>query len=170
MNLIATASVTIAAHVAKVWDALVNPEVIKRYMFGATVISTWKVGDPIVWRGDWKGKPYEDKGVVLEVVAPRRLRVSHFSPLSGKPDTPENYHTLTYELSEQGPQTIVRLAQEEKCDIIAMGTHGRTRLRRLLTGSVAEEVLRHAPCPVLALRTPKPSTRQAPTQTMAKPR
>lgn len=52
-------------------------------------------------------------------------------------------------------EEILRLAQEEKCDIIVMGTHGRTGLRRLLTGSVAEEVLRQASCPVLALRTPE---------------
>jgi len=53
-------------------------------------------------------------------------------------------------------EEIVRLAQEEKCDFIVMGTHGRTGLGRLLTGSVAEEVMRHAPCPVLTLRTPLP--------------
>lgn len=112
MNLIATATITIAVPMAKAWDALVNPAVIKRYMFGSTVVSTWKVGDPIIWRGSWKDMPYEDKGRVLEVDAPRLLRVTHFSPLSGKPDVPENYHTLTYELTERGPWTVVRLSQD----------------------------------------------------------
>jgi nucleotide-binding universal stress UspA family protein/quercetin dioxygenase-like cupin family protein len=47
---------------------------------------------------------------------------------------------------------IVRLAKAIPCDLIVMGTHGRTGLNRLLTGSVAEEVLRRAPCPVMTIK------------------
>jgi nucleotide-binding universal stress UspA family protein len=47
---------------------------------------------------------------------------------------------------------IVRVAEEGGCDLIVMGTHGRTGLRRLVMGSVAEEVLREAPCPVLTVK------------------
>src|SRR5438477_12932758 len=97
-NLEAKAEVTINAPVSRVWDALVNPEIIKRYMFGATVISDWKVGSPIAWKGEWKGKPFEDKGRILEVQRGTRLRYSHFSPLSGAPDRPENYHTVSIEV------------------------------------------------------------------------
>lgn len=50
---------------------------------------------------------------------------------------------------------IVGLAMKLKADLIAIGTHGRTGLYRLLMGSVAEHVLRHAPCPVLAWRKPE---------------
>jgi nucleotide-binding universal stress UspA family protein len=46
----------------------------------------------------------------------------------------------------------VRVAEEGGCDLIVMGTHGRTGLRRLVMGSVAEEVLREAPCPVLSVK------------------
>lgn len=49
---------------------------------------------------------------------------------------------------------IVRLAKEEGAELIVMGTHGRTGLLRLLMGSVAEVVVRRAPCPVLTLRQP----------------
>jgi nucleotide-binding universal stress UspA family protein len=49
---------------------------------------------------------------------------------------------------------ILRVAEETKCDLIVIGTHGRTGLGRLLMGSVAEEVLRKADCPVLTLKTP----------------
>jgi nucleotide-binding universal stress UspA family protein len=52
---------------------------------------------------------------------------------------------------------IVRVADELGCDLIVMGTHGRTGLRRLLLGSVAEQVLRRAPCPVLAVKVPAPA-------------
>jgi len=52
---------------------------------------------------------------------------------------------------------ILRVAAENHSDLIVMGTHGRTGLRRLLMGSVAEQVVRRAPCPVLTVKTPFPA-------------
>jgi nucleotide-binding universal stress UspA family protein len=49
---------------------------------------------------------------------------------------------------------IVRLANEKQADLIVMGTHGRRGLRRLLMGSVAEQVVRKAPCPVVTVKDP----------------
>ncbi len=49
---------------------------------------------------------------------------------------------------------IVKAAEQERADIIVMGTHGRSGLNRLLLGSVAERVIRLAPCPVLTVRQP----------------
>jgi nucleotide-binding universal stress UspA family protein len=54
---------------------------------------------------------------------------------------------------------ILRVAEETKCDVIVIGTHGRTGLGRLLMGSVAEQVVRRAPCPVVTAKTPLPETR-----------
>jgi len=51
---------------------------------------------------------------------------------------------------------ILAAARETHADLVVMGTHGRTGLRRLLMGSVAEQVVRRAPCPVLTVRTPFP--------------
>jgi nucleotide-binding universal stress UspA family protein len=59
-------------------------------------------------------------------------------------------------------KAILDLAQERKCDLIVIGTHGRTGLGRLLMGSVAEQVLRKAQCPVLTVKTPMPA--QAPAE------
>lgn len=112
MNLIARASITINAPVTKVWDALVEPEAIKQYMFGTNVVTDWRVGSPITWKGEWQGKQYEDKGVILRFEPPRVLQYSHFSPLSGLSDKPENYHTVTIELSGEGHQTSVSLSQD----------------------------------------------------------
>lgn len=53
---------------------------------------------------------------------------------------------------------ILRVAEETKCDMIVLGTHGRTGLSRLLMGSVAEQVLRKATCPVLTAKAPQPET------------
>jgi len=52
----------------------------------------------------------------------------------------------------EAPQEIIAVAQEVHADLIAMTTHGRTGLRRLLFGSVAEAVLRAAPVPVFVVR------------------
>jgi nucleotide-binding universal stress UspA family protein len=49
---------------------------------------------------------------------------------------------------------IVALARNYPCDVIVMGTHGRTGLGRLLMGSVAENVVRTAPCPVVTVKAP----------------
>jgi uncharacterized protein YndB with AHSA1/START domain len=115
-NLTAKASTTIHASKDAVWQALVDPGAISRYMFGAQVDSDWREGSPITWKGEFKGKPFEDKGKVLEVAPGKRLRYSHFSPLSGVPDKPENYHTVTIDLSGDGGQTRVSLAQDNNAD------------------------------------------------------
>jgi uncharacterized protein YndB with AHSA1/START domain len=109
---IAHAHITISAPISNVWDALVKPEMIRQYMFGTTAVSDWKEGSPIVWKGEWEGKPYEDKGVILKLKPERVLQYSHFSPLAGQSDVPENYHTVTIELSPEGTGTMLMLAQD----------------------------------------------------------
>jgi uncharacterized protein YndB with AHSA1/START domain len=111
-NLTAKASTLVDEPVADVWRALVTPETIKRYMFGATVVADWRVGGSIVWRGEWKGKPYEDRGKIVRFDAERVLEYTHWSPLSGTPDTPENWHTVTIELESLGARTRISLAQD----------------------------------------------------------
>jgi nucleotide-binding universal stress UspA family protein len=60
---------------------------------------------------------------------------------------------IEHRLQEGDPaRWILQIATDCKCDLIVMGTHGRTGLRRLLMGSVAEQVLRNAACPVLTLK------------------
>ncbi len=51
-------------------------------------------------------------------------------------------------------QEIVQFAEDEKIDLIVIGTHGRTGLDRVFFGSTAERVVRMAPCPVLSVRIP----------------
>lgn len=58
-------------------------------------------------------------------------------------------------LEEGDPaSTIARVAKEGNYDLVVMGTHGRTGLSHLMMGSVAEKVVRMAPCPVLTYRVP----------------
>lgn len=111
-DIIARVSITIDAPKEKVWEALITPKIIKRYMFGTDVVSDFEEGSKIVWKGRWEGKLYEDKGEILEVSPNRRLQYTHFSPLTGQKDIPENYHTVTIELSEGDKKTNVVLTQD----------------------------------------------------------
>jgi nucleotide-binding universal stress UspA family protein len=67
---------------------------------------------------------------------------------------PEQFPVEVVVLDGTAATEIVNLAKDRACDLIVMGTHGRTGLGRLLMGSVAEQVLRHAQCPVLTVKTP----------------
>jgi uncharacterized protein YndB with AHSA1/START domain len=111
-DFIARAAVLIRAPRSLVWGALTTPEIIKQYFFGVEVLTDWQVGSPILYRGEWQGQPFEDKGVILKFEPEKTLVSTHWSPLSGVPDLPENYHTLTYELSEREAATQVRLTQD----------------------------------------------------------
>jgi nucleotide-binding universal stress UspA family protein len=68
---------------------------------------------------------------------------------------PDNRVPMEYKLANgDAVASIVKEAEDTHCDLIVLGTHGRTGLRRLLMGSVAENVVRTAPCPVLVVKAP----------------
>ena len=106
---VARAQVEVAADAQRVWEALTDPDQVAQYMMGTRVETDWQVGSPITWSGEMDGKPYQDKGEVLESDPPHRLSVTHYSPLMGQEDRPENYHTVTYTLEgdgDSGPTTV----------------------------------------------------------------
>jgi nucleotide-binding universal stress UspA family protein len=80
------------------------------------------------------------------------LRAKLHQLLPSDPNVP-----VDHRLAEGDAATeILRLANETRSDVIVMGTHGRTGLARVLMGSVAEQVVRRAPCPVVTMKTPLP--------------
>jgi uncharacterized protein YndB with AHSA1/START domain len=103
--------VHIDASPSRVWDALTNPAKLKDFFFGSDVITDWKVGAPIRFRGEWKGKTYEDRGTIVAFEPPRLLSYTHWSPLSGTEDRPENYHQVAFELQPLHGGTQVTLIQ-----------------------------------------------------------
>ncbi len=111
-TLIAQAEVVIHATPDKVWQALTEPDLIEKYLFGTRVETDWQPGSPVIYRGIWQGKSYEDKGVVLEVEPGRRLVSTFWSALSGVPDEPAYYKTVTYELTPEGQSTHLRVIQD----------------------------------------------------------
>jgi uncharacterized protein YndB with AHSA1/START domain len=104
-------SLLLKASPAVVWQAITDPETIKRYFFGTNVETDWKPGSPITYSGNWKGKEYKDRGTILEVDKEKKLSHTHWSSLSELPDIPENYYTVTYELEPRGEDTLLTVVQ-----------------------------------------------------------
>jgi len=111
-DLTGRASININAPASKVWEALTTPSIIKQYFFGTNAVSDWKVGSPIVFRGEWEGKHYEDKGHIIEIVPKKLFRYSYWSSMSDMEDKPENYVTITYELMGKDNSTTLTITQE----------------------------------------------------------
>jgi len=97
-SMIIKEEVLFRASAEQVWDLLINPEMTKQYMFGCEVLSDWKIGSPVHWKGkteDRKTVVYV-QGEVLEYNEGVKVSSTTFDPNSGMEDIPENYVTLTY--------------------------------------------------------------------------
>lgn len=112
-KLIVQNTIRINAPASEVWDALVNPEKTKVYMFGCETVSDWKPGSPLIWRMDYEGKEFIPvKGFILAIQPTQLLQYSVIDPGAPYPDTPENHLKVTYELSEQDGQTTLTVSQD----------------------------------------------------------
>jgi uncharacterized protein YndB with AHSA1/START domain len=129
----AIAEIEIDASPDQVWTALTDPKQIEKYMFGSQVEADWTPGSRIVWKGEYEGKQYEDHGEILEVEPGHRLKLTHFSPLGGAEDTPENYHTIVYEIDQNGGTTHVRLSQDNNATVEQADQSTRT-WEKMLSG------------------------------------
>jgi uncharacterized protein YndB with AHSA1/START domain len=104
---------TINASADKVWEALTDPAIVKQWLFGTNmVVSEWVVGGKIAYKGEWEGKPYEDKGVIQEIELGKKLVTTYWSNFSGVPDSPENYQVVSYELFPEGDGTKLVITQQ----------------------------------------------------------
>ena len=107
------ASVTINAPRAKVWDALVNPDTIMQYMPVTSVVSEWEEGSPIVWTGEFQGKRFEVKGIILRFEAERLLEYEHSLPIfrSSEVVHSREHRSVTIELTDSEAQTHVAVTE-----------------------------------------------------------
>jgi len=85
-------------------------------MFGSTLVTDWKIGEPVLYRGEWEGKSYEDKGILLTFEPMRTIAMTFFSPASGLEDKPENYQKITYDIVPEGDSVQLTVTQENNKD------------------------------------------------------
>lgn len=105
-------STHIDAPIDAVWRAITTPEQIKQWFFGVDTESDWTVGSTLVHTGQYQGKPYVDKGEILEFEPPKRLVHTHWSDVSGKPDAPEHYQVVAWDLAERDAGTELTITEE----------------------------------------------------------
>ncbi len=112
-ELIIKSSITINASPATVWDALVNPQQTKKYMFGCETVSDWKVGSELIWRGEYEGKSMDFvQGYLVKLEPEKYLEYTVIDPNNKNiPIIPENYLTVTYELISEGNTTHLNVTQ-----------------------------------------------------------
>jgi uncharacterized protein YndB with AHSA1/START domain len=110
-ELTTTTTTTIEAPVQEVWNAITDPDVIERWFFGVKTETDWQPGSPIVHRGEWQGKPYEDKGEIVRIEPPTLLVHTHWSDVSGLPDRPEHYEEVTWSLAERNGSTDLTVSE-----------------------------------------------------------
>ncbi len=128
-----TKTITIQAPAANVWAALTNPESIKEWLTenGTTsVISDWKIGSPILFRGTWHKIKYEDKGIILQFEPETILAYSYWSKFSKLPDRLENYSVIEFRLTPQESQTILTLTHS---NLVAEGMTGHSNFYWTIT-------------------------------------
>ena len=106
----------IKAPIDMVWDALTNPEMVKQYLFGSELKTSWILGEEISWSGEFNGQSFKDKDVILEIEPKNKLVYSYFSSWSGLEDIPENYLYVKNELAEKNGGTELIISQSNYDD------------------------------------------------------
>ena len=108
-GIVATAEIDIAAEPDRVWETLTDPAAVKQWMFGTELDTDWQVGSPIVWKGEYEGKSYEDKGEVLDVR--RTAHVSRSVTSARPPDRTTCPRTTTRSCTRSRPSTTARTSR-----------------------------------------------------------
>jgi uncharacterized protein YndB with AHSA1/START domain len=97
----------------KVWLALTAPDLVKQWQYNSDLLTTWEVGSAIVFRNEWNGQVFEQKGKVLEFLPETRVKYSLFFPRPDLQETPEHCFFMTYELTESAGVTSLLVRQED---------------------------------------------------------
>lgn len=110
--LIVKSIISIDAPAAKVWDALVNPEQTKKYMFGCETVSEWTPGSTLEWKGAYEGQEMVFvKGNIIKITPEQKLIYTTIDPHSTIDDVSENYLHVTYLLDETDGTTTLTVTQ-----------------------------------------------------------
>lgn len=132
-------SISINASPSIVWDALVNPEQTRKYMFGCETVSEWQIGSPLLWKGDHEGKKMVFvKGTILDIQLNKFLAYTTIDPNNTEiEDLPQNYLTVTYALSVENKMTILTVTQGD----YSMVGNGAERYKETIDGGGWQSIL-----------------------------
>jgi len=138
-SLIVKNTITINAPASKVWDALVNPQQTKKYMFGCETVSDWKPGSPLLWRGVFDGKELVAvKGTVVSIQPGKYLEYTTIDPNNPNiEDVAENYLTVTYDLKPVNGNTELTVTQGDYATV----ADGQNRYNDTIAGGGWQSVL-----------------------------
>jgi uncharacterized protein YndB with AHSA1/START domain len=131
MSFSSTASLDIRAPLSSVWDAITKPEIVKQYFFGTNLVTDWKVGSPLFFRGEWQGKAYEDRGTVLSFAPMASLSYNYWSSFSGLEDKPELRQIIRFDLDAIVDEVRITIHQSN-VDSQARADHSATNWRSVL--------------------------------------
>lgn len=133
MSYSAASSIVIHASIERVWQAITDPKIVKRYFFGTDLVTDWRVGSPLFFRGEWEGKAYEDRGTVLSFEPPRSLSFNYWTSFSAQEDKPELRQIVRYDLepTTEGVRVSVR---QSNVDSQERADHSAKNWRAVLEG------------------------------------
>ena len=94
------------------WGADTYPVWTSVFSEGSRAETDWQKGSSITYTGEWEGKSYEDKGVIIDIVPEKLLHTTYFSAMSGKEDKPENYANVIYKVSPDDGHSLVTITQD----------------------------------------------------------
>ncbi len=101
----------ISASPDQVWKALTDASMVKQYFFGTELKTTWEVGTPIIFSGEYEGQAYVDKGTVLEYKENEFLSYNYLSSWTDLPDSEENYLIISYKVEPIATGTKLTITQ-----------------------------------------------------------
>jgi len=137
-------TVKILAPASKVWRALTDPGLVKRWQYGSDLLTTWEVGTSIVFRNEWNGQVFKQWGTIIEFVPESRLKYSLFFPRPDLQDIPGSYFFMTYELAQDDGSTLLLVRQEDPRPFPPIESSGGddgpdvlAELKKLVEGKVA---------------------------------
>ncbi|MBI3519903.1 MAG: SRPBCC domain-containing protein [Bacteroidetes bacterium] len=101
----------INAPASVIWKALTQPEFIKLWLWESEVeiISEWKAGSSMIFKGTFHNESYIDKGLIIEMKSEEQFSYWYWSHLSQLPDSIENYQKITFKLEAEGEKTKLYL-------------------------------------------------------------
>ncbi len=110
-DLVISKSIDIFSPSSRVWEVLIKPGMISQYFTGAETVTSWRIGSRITFTHIYEGKEFKNKGVILNSEPNKLLRYTYWTGFSNTEDKPENYTTITFDLTEISHKMNLRLTQ-----------------------------------------------------------